>query len=266
MTVPTFIIGDIHGHLDSLTGLLQDAGLTDASDAWTGGDARLFLLGDYVDRGPDGLGVMDLLMRLRFEADAVGGAVEALLGNHDVMLLAAHRFRDEMPFGADLSFMDVWWRNGGRLRDLKGLTPERISWLVQRPAMARVGPALLQHADSTFYTDYGDTPAEVNAAFGGVLLNDEYDIWVQLVVGFVRRMEFDEQNGGSTDAAQEYLRVYGASRLLHGHTPIPYVRRGLRRPITAPWSYADGLCLNLDGGIFLGEPGFVYELVDDEPE
>ena len=40
--------------------------------------------------------------------------------------------------------------------------------------------------------------------------------------------------------------------------------RNLRGPVTAPWPYADGLCLNLDGGLFLGEPGFVYHLPDDE--
>ena len=95
MTTPTFIIGDIHGHCDKLAGLLRDAGLVDADLAWSGGDARLFLLGDYVDRGPDGIGVIDLLMGLGVEAAAAGGQVEALLGNHDVMLLAAHRFREE---------------------------------------------------------------------------------------------------------------------------------------------------------------------------
>ena len=263
MTVPTFIIGDVHGQCDKLAALLQDTGLASADLAWSGGVARLFLLGDYVDRGPDGLGVIDLLMSLRVEAAAAGGRVEALLGNHDVMLLAGHRFRDEMPAGASLSFLEVWWRNGGQLRDLKGLTPERISWLTQRPAMLQVGDVLLQHADSTFYTEYGGTVPDVNAAFAEVLLGDDFEAWETLVIGFVRRLEFDERNGGSTSAAAEYLQRYGAHRLLHGHTPIPYVGRGIPSPITGPWSYADGLCLNLDGGMFLGEPGFVYTLVEE---
>ena len=263
MTTPTFIIGDVHGHLDTLVGLLRDAGLVTPTLAWAGGDARLFLLGDYVDRGPDGIGVIDLLMGLAGEAAAAGGQVESLLGNHDVMLLAAQRFPDEAPADAMLSFPDVWWRNGGRLRDLKRLTPERLVWLAQRPAMLLVGDALLQHADSTFYTEYGETAAEVNAAFQGVLLSDDYDAWTQLVVSFVRRSEFDERSGGSMSNAAEYLRLYGASRLIHGHTPIPLAVRNVRRPVTTPWSYADGLCLNLDGGIFLGEPGFVYQLPDE---
>ena len=93
-----------------------------------------------------------------------------------------------------------------------------------------------------------------------VLQSDDYYAWADLVVGFVRRFEFDERNGGSTAVARDYLRLYGARRLIHGHTPIPFMARNLRGPVTAPWPYADGLCLNLDGGMFLGEPGFVYEL------
>ncbi len=263
MTVPSFIIGDVHGHCEKLVGLLRDAGLVAPDLTWAGGDARLFLLGDYVDRGPDGLGAIDLLMRLRQEAAAAGGHVEALLGNHDLMLLAAHRFREEMPPGADLSFWDVWWRNGGRLRDLKGLTPERIFWLAQRPALVRVGDTLLQHADSTFYAEYGQTIAGINSAIAEVMLGDDYDTWAELVVAFVRRHEFDDRNGGSTETAAEYLDFHGAKQLLHGHTPIPYMGRGISSPITAPVAYADGLCLNLDGGMFLGEPGFVYQLPDD---
>ena len=263
MSAPTFIIGDIHGQCEKFVGLLRDAALIASDGAWSGGDALLYLLGDYVDRGPDGLGVIDLLMRLRVEAAGAGGKVEALLGNHDVMLLAARFFGDEVPAGSDLSLLDVWWRNGGRLRDLNGLTPERIVWLTQRPAMVLVGDTLLQHADSAFYADYGATAAVVNAAFARVLHSEDYAAWVTLVIAFVRRLEFDEAHGGSTSALHGHLNRYGARRLVHGHTPIPYIGRDVQGPVTGPWSYADGLCLNVDGGMFLGESGFVHQLADD---
>ena len=51
-----FVVGDVHGHRDVLAGLLRDSGLVDGSERWRGGDARLWLLGDLVDRGPDGIG------------------------------------------------------------------------------------------------------------------------------------------------------------------------------------------------------------------
>ena len=54
-----------------------------------GRDARLWLVGDLVDRGPDGVGVIELVRRLQREGD-----VHCLLGNHELLLLAARRFPD----------------------------------------------------------------------------------------------------------------------------------------------------------------------------
>jgi hypothetical protein len=30
--------------------------------------------------------------------------------------------------------------------------------------------------------------------------------------------------------------------------------------VTSPYIYADGLCVNVDAGLFMGAPGFVYTL------
>ena len=45
--------------------------------AWSGGRASLWLLRDYVDRGPDGVGVIELIMRLQEQAADAGGTDEA---------------------------------------------------------------------------------------------------------------------------------------------------------------------------------------------
>ena len=50
---PTYIIGDVHGHLKKLVKLLQDAHLVDAEYAWKAGTATLWFMGDFVDRGPE---------------------------------------------------------------------------------------------------------------------------------------------------------------------------------------------------------------------
>ena len=89
-------IGDIHGAGDSLRALLQQAGLLDQQDHWTGGRATLVQTGDYTDRGSDVRAVMDLLMRLEGEADRDGGRVEVLLGNHETMNLTGE-VRDVTP-------------------------------------------------------------------------------------------------------------------------------------------------------------------------
>lgn len=79
---------DVHGAYSELTGLLRETGIVDESLHWRAGNTHLVSTGDLVDRGPDSLKVMDLLMRLEGEARQAGGAVHVLLGNHEVMNIA----------------------------------------------------------------------------------------------------------------------------------------------------------------------------------
>ena len=80
-------VGDIHGDADQLAAVLRSAKLIDEKDAWCGGKAHLVQTGDILDRGPDSRRAMDLLMRLEAEAKQAGGAVHALIGNHEAMNL-----------------------------------------------------------------------------------------------------------------------------------------------------------------------------------
>jgi len=77
-------IGDVHGAADRFAEILQTTGLVDDKLRWTGGTAHLVQTGDVVDRGPDSRKALDLLRRLEGEAEKAGGAVHALLGNHEV--------------------------------------------------------------------------------------------------------------------------------------------------------------------------------------
>ena len=78
-------VGDVHGAYDRYVEILRTTGLLDDRLRWTGGRAHLVQLGDVVDRGPDSLKALDLLERLEKDAARAGGAVHALLGNHEVM-------------------------------------------------------------------------------------------------------------------------------------------------------------------------------------
>jgi serine/threonine protein phosphatase 1 len=71
-------IGDIHGCHRALTTLLDVVAPRP--------DDLLVTLGDYVDRGPDSRAVLDLLVALH-----AGGRLAALRGNHDLMMVEAHR-------------------------------------------------------------------------------------------------------------------------------------------------------------------------------
>lgn len=78
--IVVYAIGDVHGRLDLLTAMHARI----AADAIRrGGDWRIVHLGDYVDRGPDSRGVLDLLA----SRTAADGRVIALAGNHDTGFL-----------------------------------------------------------------------------------------------------------------------------------------------------------------------------------
>ncbi len=76
---------DVHGAFGKLTDLLREAGVVDDHLSWTGGSMHVVSLGDLLDRGPDSRKVMDLLMRLQKEAQAAGGRLHVVAGNHELM-------------------------------------------------------------------------------------------------------------------------------------------------------------------------------------
>src|SRR5262249_25877859 len=78
-------VGDVHGAHDRFVEILRTAGVLDDRSRWIGGRTHLVQLGDVVDRGPDSLKTLELLDGLQREAQRAGGAVHALLGNHEVM-------------------------------------------------------------------------------------------------------------------------------------------------------------------------------------
>jgi serine/threonine protein phosphatase 1 len=85
-------IGDIHGCLRALDGLLGAIRLQS--------DDTLVTLGDYVDRGPDSAAVLDRLIALQKRCRLI-----PLKGNHDVMMLGARR---------DLATFEDWFSCGGK--------------------------------------------------------------------------------------------------------------------------------------------------------
>jgi hypothetical protein len=90
---------DVHGAYTELHQLLRDAAVLDAEDHWAAGRSHVVSLGDLLDRGADSRKVLDLLMRLQREAQAAGGNLHVLLGNHEVMnLLGDLRYIDAAEY------------------------------------------------------------------------------------------------------------------------------------------------------------------------
>ena len=90
-----YAIGDIHGERETLEELLSALPLGD-------GDHLVFM-GDYVDRGPDSRGVVDLLIRVADQRPCT-----FLIGNHESMFLDFIGWEGPMYFAGDAFLM-----NGG---------------------------------------------------------------------------------------------------------------------------------------------------------
>ncbi|WP_020652020.1 symmetrical bis(5'-nucleosyl)-tetraphosphatase [Massilia niastensis] len=162
----TYAIGDLQGCAHEAQ-LLLDHIIEDAK-----GDARILFVGDLINRGPDSL---TALRRMKALSEASGGKVEALLGNHDLHLIA-------VAVGA---------QSASRTDTLDGIlaAPDRdelIDWLRRRPLAMFVDAHLLVHAGVAAQWDVAQTmalAAEVEAVLRG-------DGWID----FLRQMYGNEPN------------------------------------------------------------------------
>ena len=134
--MPQYAIGDIHGCSKTFKELLNKIGLNEGDE--------LYLLGDYIDRGPDSKGVIDIIWALRDK----GFKVICLRGNHESMLLDALKNREEQK-----NFM----RNGGKqtLQSFDTVRPidlpkEYIDFFESLPFYHEVGDCILVHAGLNF--------------------------------------------------------------------------------------------------------------------
>jgi bis(5'-nucleosyl)-tetraphosphatase (symmetrical) len=117
----TYVIGDVQGCFTTLERLLRRIDFDAGRD-------RLWLVGDLVNRGPSSLEV------LRW-ARSIGDRVTAVLGNHDLHLIACAEGVRE-PKRRD-TFDDVL-----RAPDREAL----LEWLIGRPFLHREGDFVLVHA------------------------------------------------------------------------------------------------------------------------
>jgi bis(5'-nucleosyl)-tetraphosphatase (symmetrical) len=124
----TYVIGDLQGCAHEAGLLLERI----AADAHAIEEARILFVGDLINRGPESL---TALRRMKALSEASDGRVEALLGNHDLHLLAVaagvQRASRSDTLDEILAAPD---------RD------ELIAWLRRRPLAMFVDAHLLVHA------------------------------------------------------------------------------------------------------------------------
>ncbi len=180
-------VSDIHGAYGAMVETLQNVGILDQELAWSGGTSRLVIVGDILDRGPRSRDVMDLLMRLEGEAQAAGGYVHVLIGNHESMnMIGDMRYVSKEEYGAfaddeTTEQRDRWFRAYMRRQPMprdevqlrerfdgtfppgffalrKALGPDGKygQWLLQKPIIAVInGTAFVHGGLSPLVAEYG---------------------------------------------------------------------------------------------------------------
>ncbi len=146
----TYVIGDLQGCAHEAQALLDKI----AADA--AGDARILFVGDLINRGPESLMA---LRRMKALSETSGGRVEALLGNHDLHLLA-------VAVGAQKASKSDTLDEILAAPDLD----ELVAWLRARPLALFVDAHLMVHAGVAPQWDAAKTIAlagEVEAVLRG---------------------------------------------------------------------------------------------------
>lgn len=122
-----WIIGDVHGMIEPLEALLEGIGRADS-------DPELVFVGDYVNRGPNARGVVDLLLTLR--------KAHFVRGNHDDVfgqVLFGHSYCPNATQG-DRFLAFQWFMRHGLATTLSsyGVAPSSLQDLLAWPSVERL--------------------------------------------------------------------------------------------------------------------------------
>ncbi|MEM6632344.1 MAG: metallophosphoesterase family protein [Bacteroidota bacterium] len=210
-----FAISDIHGCSQTFRKLVEEVLKLTHND-------ELYLLGDYVDRGPDSKGVLDFIMELREKEYTVN----CLMGNHEQMMLNAWRDEEDV---------DLWLLNGGKttldsfgVTDVEDIPEKYIKLLRSFKFYFEVDKYILVHAGLNFHptipTQDSDFIWKVIQPFKDV----KSMLWIR---DWYNDMDYDWLRG----------RV-----IVHGHTPVS---DEVIRSMVADWTHIPAI--DIDNGCFI---------------
>lgn len=179
-----YVMSDIHGNENRYNAIMSQINLQPSD--------HLYVIGDVIDRGPDGISILQKLMELP--------NCTVLLGNHEYMLL--NWFSED----CDGHLFRVWLSNGGRSTAdafSKLSTSEReaiISFVKNMPITTEV-----RVNDKVFLLAHGSSPTLYRSKYKEYANEAEFVIW---------------------DRLKEKDKLPKDKTLVFGHTPTCYYQDG----------------------------------------
>lgn len=242
-------LSDIHGQFDTGRRLLQVQGVIDEDMHWSFGDGHLVIVGDIFDRGDQVTELLWLIHNLELEAEAAGGKVHFLLGNHETLILEG-----------DARYLNPKYRTTSGLtgkfyQELYGKDTYLGRWLRSLPLVVQINETVYIHGGlsrkmvreeksisriNDMYHRYlidADNIEDVTALHPSLALihGENGPLWYR---GYFSREGFDE------DDMTFVLKRIGAERIVVGHTSF-----------TAIHSYFDQRLIAVDSSIKFGNVG-----------
>lgn len=262
-------IGDLHSDIGSARKAFQLAGATDENDEWVGGELHVVQLGDMIGRSDDERQVLDFLFDVRQKAEAGGGYVHLLVGNHEVMggrvdnqavgLNPFPGYDDLVDLNLEdsrLAFLPEEQKKRGAALMAGGIYAKRFAEL---PTVFQLGGTVFVHGGVVpRWAEYGID--KINAEVSRWLFGASEEPDCSLGVDNGDRVMWTRQFSSVVDATDcevldQSLAILGAKRMIVAHTVQTTIS-----------SYCDGKVWAVDVGMsrFYGGPIEVLEIVDDE--
>ncbi|MCX6569450.1 MAG: metallophosphoesterase [Candidatus Aminicenantes bacterium] len=261
-------VADLHGDYDRFVFILTQpsVGILDEELHWIAGKTHLVQLGDVMDRGPHAKEIFELLIRLEKEAEAVGGMVHVLLGNHEEMNITgiALDYPDYVRVEQFVDFLPEPYRKAKEAQYLKTLSPEDRKKAEESGLdvatddnLASFWQKILDHKDAEarkayvlgFNDTYGDWLLQKNVIIkiddiifvhGGV--SAAFSKWPLREINTVMRTELELFQGRMRDPTR-YPRPFRPKLVYNPDSPLWF--RGLATDRKSAQSEVDRILVNL---------------------
>lgn len=257
------VVSDIEGNFEAFKQLLLAGKVINKDFKWTFGEGHLVLDGDFFDRGLNVTECLWLVYKLEPEAEAAGGKVHFILGNHEVMNMGGYfdYVRKKYMENAELMGEDysLWYDNHTELG----------RWLRTKNAVERIGDYVFCHGGiSPMLATSGLTLSDINVIARQNLGKPDSQIHDSLA-----RAVYDTREGifwyrGASknqlneEQVDQILAFAGAKRMVVGHTLVPDVTALYGgRVICVDLYHDENLRLGTLKTLFI-ESGYLYSLND----